>query len=73
MLQCWHENPKQRPSFTKLRETFEALLSECEGYIDFDKIKEDSVYYTVPSFDSHTNEEIDIDSGEMENRSDTQC
>ena len=52
MLKCWHENPKERPSFSDLRETFERLLSESEGYIDFDEIREDNLFYQVPSFNS---------------------
>ena len=60
MLQCWKNVPKERPSFTALRETFEALLSESEGYIDFDEIREDSIYYMIPSFNSQNNEEYSI-------------
>ena len=52
MLKCWHENPKERPSFSDLKETFEGLLSESEGYIDFDEIREDNLFYQVPSFNS---------------------
>ena len=56
MLKCWNENPKERPSFTGLRETFEGLLSESEGYIDFNEIREDNIHYAVPSFDSQERE-----------------
>ena len=56
MLKCWHENPKARPSFSDLGQTFEGLLSESEGYIDFDEIKEDNLYYKVSSFNSQEND-----------------
>ena len=57
MQECWNEDPMKRPSFTNLRERFEGLMSESEGYIDFDEIKEDSLYYLVPSFNSQGEEE----------------
>ncbi|XP_047127629.1 proto-oncogene tyrosine-protein kinase receptor Ret isoform X2 [Hydra vulgaris] len=51
MLQCWNEDPLQRPSFTKLRELFEEILSQGGQYISFE-INEKNNYYNVPSFDS---------------------
>ena len=56
MLECWQEVPQERPSFSDLRETFEGFLSESEGYIDFEEIREDSIYYKVPSFNSQGEE-----------------
>ena len=55
MLNCWQENPKARPSFEVLRKTFEELC-ESEGYIDFEEIREDNIYYKVPSFNSQCGE-----------------
>ena len=56
MLACWNEVPKERPTFSDLRETIEGLMNESEGYIDFDEIDEDNIYYKVPSFKSHDEE-----------------
>ena len=58
MLECWDEDPKVRPSFSDLRDTFEGLMSENEGYIDFDEINEDSIYYRVPSFNSYGDDKV---------------
>ena len=65
MLDCWQENPKARPSFTDLRKTFEELC-ESEGYIDFEEIKEDSIYYKVPSFNSQGGEISEVQDKEEE-------
>ena len=60
MLECWNEDPKSRPSFSNLKERFEGLMSESDGYLDFDEINEDSIYYKVPSFNSQGDDEIDV-------------
>ena len=57
MLECWSEDPKSRPSFSNLKERFESLMSESDGYLDFDEINEDSIYYKVPSFNSQGDKE----------------
>ncbi|XP_071834262.1 uncharacterized protein [Apostichopus japonicus] len=33
MLDCWHETPKQRPNFSKLRLQLEAMLEESTPYL----------------------------------------
>lgn len=33
MLDCWHETPKQRPNFTKLRLQLEAMLEQNTPYL----------------------------------------
>ena len=65
MLDCWQENPNARPSFAVLRKTFEELC-ESEGYIDFEEIKEDSIYYKVPSFNSQGEEISEVQDEEEE-------
>ena len=69
MLDCWSVNPKKRPSFTELREKFEGFIGEKDGYIDFDGINEDNIYYKVPSFNSKGDEETD-ETDEEENEPD---
>ena len=56
MLHCWSVNPNERPSFTELREKFEGFIGEKDGYIDFEGIDEDNIYYKVPSFNSQGDE-----------------
>ncbi|XP_065680958.1 platelet-derived growth factor receptor alpha isoform X2 [Hydra vulgaris] len=51
MLQCWNEEPLQRPSFTELRERFDKILSEAIPYFSFD-IDETNLYYSSASFKS---------------------
>ena len=51
MLQCWNEDPVERPMFKQLRENMEAMISHDDHYIDFD-IKADHDYYNVASFRS---------------------
>lgn len=36
MLRCWQEQPLERPTFTEIREDFEAVMSQGEMYITFD-------------------------------------
>ena len=45
MLNCWREDPTERPSFTKLRATFDAMLAEDNPYIQFDNINVHKPYY----------------------------
>ena len=59
MLDCWSVNPNRRPSFTELREKFEGFIGEKDGYIDFEGINEDNIYYKVPSFNSQGDEKTD--------------
>ena len=68
MLECWNEEPKVRPSFSVLRERFDAMISDNEGYIIFDEINEESVYYTMPSFHSQGEENTLETSEEDEDR-----
>ena len=73
MLECWSDDPKARPSFSDLRETFDGLLGECEGYLDFGKINEDNIYYKMPSFNSqkdvkYSGKDISNDDLEVEDK-----
>ncbi|ELT97384.1 hypothetical protein CAPTEDRAFT_220531 [Capitella teleta] len=40
MLECWHENPGQRPSFTDLKDDLDRILalSVAEDYLDLDPL-----------------------------------
>ncbi|XP_031550238.1 tyrosine kinase receptor Cad96Ca-like [Actinia tenebrosa] len=57
MLQCWQENPSERPKFTDLRQQFEDLLQEDNPYLDFSNLDNDKDYYLVPSFNSAVSDE----------------
>ncbi|XP_047133483.2 uncharacterized protein LOC100207579 isoform X2 [Hydra vulgaris] len=62
MLQCWNEDPLQRPTFTDLRERFDKIMSQGDSYFNFD-IDDKNVYYKAASFNSLPAESND---GELE-------
>ena len=35
MRRCWHKEPLQRPTFTQIREKFDAIICEDGMYISF--------------------------------------
>ena len=35
MLECWKEDPKERPDFSKLVNTISLTLESAAGYMDF--------------------------------------
>ena len=47
MLLCWNKQPQNRPSFTKLRNKFDAMLSANNEhkYVDFSTINPNSLCY----------------------------
>ena len=62
MLWCWKTKPSDRPTFTKLLETFTAMLQRDSGqdYFTLD-INEKHEYYKI------NHEEMDKDDGDIEN------
>ena len=52
MLQCWQEDPPDRPSFSQLRSQFSAMLQagSAEEYIDL-QINEEAPYYQMTDED----------------------
>ncbi|XP_070576925.1 vascular endothelial growth factor receptor 3-like isoform X2 [Ptychodera flava] len=58
MLQCWREKPRERPSFTELRQFLESLLEQNTPYLDFN-LDENKDYYKFSSDTSwETSQEI---------------
>ena len=43
MLDCWKEEPKERPDFSKLVETISLILEAVAGYMDLEGIKNEQV------------------------------
>ena len=60
MLRCWQEHPSDRPTFLKIREELEEIMSQGEMYITF-HIDEDSNYFLAPSFNSASREQEEDD------------
>jgi hypothetical protein len=56
MIQCWKDNPSDRPKFTELRQQFEHILQEDNPYMDFSTLDNNKDYYMVPSFNSAADE-----------------
>lgn len=57
MLQCWSEEPKERPNFSQVRATFDSLISAQQGdavsYIDLMTLDLEQPYYSkLPTEDS---------------------
>ena len=48
MLQCWQEDPANRPSFSELRSSFTAMLQadSADGYIDL-QVNNEAPYYQI--------------------------
>lgn len=60
MLRCWNETPRQRPTFSQLREYLESVMAQGDRYLSFD-IDEENIYYNVASFWSVLSEDEDMD------------
>lgn len=41
MLNCWSENPKDRPTFGELRADLEKFLENVTAYVTVQKVEED--------------------------------
>lgn len=63
MMDCWKENPDQRPGFTQLREKLEFMMQKDNPYLDLSAVDETREYYNVPSFNSIMDESPDEDYG----------
>ena len=52
MLQCWQEEPMDRPSFSQLRSSFSAMLQagSADEYIDL-QVNEEAPYYQIKDDD----------------------
>ena len=54
MLDCWKEEPDERPTFKQLIVQLEQMMTTDTPYFDFEKLDESEAYYNH-SF-SHSNE-----------------
>ena len=45
-------------------------MSESDGYLDFDEINEDNIYYKVPSFNSQGDHDFDSKDSQNINEND---
>ena len=59
MMDCWLENPDDRPNFARIRESLEEMMQKDNPYLDFSVLDESRDYYNVPSFNSLTDESED--------------
>ena len=46
-MDCWKQDPDERPSFQELYERLEQNMLQNLEYLDFDKVDESKDYYQV--------------------------
>ena len=71
MLDCWLEDPTQRPTFTALRSKFDAMLAEDNPYIQFDNINIHKPYYHRNTNSDSDDTKTESISGSAENGMDS--
>ena len=47
MMECWKQNPDERPSFQELVERLERTMTEQVEYLDLKQLDETKAYYQV--------------------------
>ena len=47
MMECWKQNPDEKPSFQELVGRLEQLMLQNVEYFDFNKVNETKDYYHV--------------------------
>ena len=47
MMDCWKQNPDERPSFRELVERLERTMTEQVEYLDLKQLDETKAYYQV--------------------------
>ena len=52
MLDCWQDNPENRPTFTQIRENLEAIMQKDNPYLDLTAVDESRAEYNAQSFNS---------------------
>lgn len=52
MLDCWQDNPENRPTFTQIRDSMEAIMQKDNPYLDLTAVDESHAQYNVQSFNS---------------------
>ena len=60
MMECWKQNPDERPSFQELVGRLEGTMTEQVEYLDLKQLDETKAYYQVQEPKTG---EIDGDSG----------
>ena len=49
MMDCWKEDPNERPSFSQLIPILEKMMTEDTPYYDFRQLDEKQAYYNHTS------------------------
>ena len=47
MMDCWKQDPDERPSFQELFRKLEQIMLQNVEYFDFDQVDESKDYYQV--------------------------
>ena len=45
MLNCWKEDPSERPTFESVTRSLEEMMQEDTPYLDFESLDESKPYY----------------------------
>ena len=56
MLDCWHDDPRRRPTFEQIVASLEIMMTRDTPYFDFNQLDETHSYYNIASSLSWTNE-----------------
>nr|XP_047141831.1 uncharacterized protein LOC101241607 isoform X2 [Hydra vulgaris] len=59
MLQCWHEDPLQRPTFSTLREYFDKVISQVGSYLNFELNENTTPSFLPYEIDNHDDNTIE--------------
>ncbi|XP_065663229.1 uncharacterized protein LOC136085756 isoform X3 [Hydra vulgaris] len=65
MLQCWNEDPLQRPTFTTLREHFDEVMSQGDCYFNFEFIENTALPFS--SFKTENEDDNSIEERVFQN------
>jgi len=59
MLDCWKDDPVDRPTFSQLISTLEQMMTVDTPYYDFSQVDESEPFYSNAAADTSKTEELE--------------